>query len=331
MNMHSNRRTTQSPHIHSLGFTLVELMVALVITLILLAGIGQIFLSSKKSFNIQDSLARMQENGRYATETLVQDLRRAGYWGGNADINKIVDYTQGGADSVLAEDGTCSSDLNDTSWARMLTHKVFGKDDNWTYGCIPGTHVGDVLTVRYAAPWLVGGTTTPDFENNMIYLRSSLFESALFKGDDIHPVPRAIRTAELVSRGYYINPSSPSANRCPGNQAVPSLNRVTLNRGDGKLRSEEVALGVENLQVQYGLDTDAVPDNSVDQYVDAMVYTDPRWDKVIAVRLWLLVRAECPETGFSNTRTYDMGNQSVPVNDAYRRQLYTTTVMLRNR
>jgi type IV pilus assembly protein PilW len=60
---------------------MVELMVALVITLILLAGIGQIFLSSKKSFTIQNNLARIQENGRYAMEVVISDLRPAGYWG----------------------------------------------------------------------------------------------------------------------------------------------------------------------------------------------------------------------------------------------------------
>ena len=64
------------------GFSLIELMVALVITLILIAGIGQIFLSSKKSFTIQNDLGRQQENGRYVLDTLAQDLRRAGYLGG---------------------------------------------------------------------------------------------------------------------------------------------------------------------------------------------------------------------------------------------------------
>ena len=62
----------------------------MVITLILLGGIAQIFLGSKKSFTIQESLGRMQENGRYAMEVLTQDLRRAGYWGGNADITEIT-------------------------------------------------------------------------------------------------------------------------------------------------------------------------------------------------------------------------------------------------
>jgi hypothetical protein len=218
----------------------------------------------------------------------------------------------------------------------MLTHKVFGKDDNRTgYDCLPSsTHVGDILTVRYAAPWLIGGTTTPAFSDNMIYMRSSLFSGTLFLGsaEASNPVPDAIRTAEVVARAYFIHPSGNSdANKCPGSDSVPSLYRLTLDRSSGGLTSEEVAYGVENLQVQYGLDTDATPDNSVDQYVDAMAPTDTRWDQVIAVRLWLLARAECPETGFTNTNTYAMGNQNITPNDAYRRQLYTSTVMLRNR
>jgi type IV pilus assembly protein PilW len=72
------QRMHKKAHTRCRGFSLVELMVALVITLILLAGIGQIFLSSKKSYTLQDSLSRMQENGRYAMDTLSQDLRRAG-------------------------------------------------------------------------------------------------------------------------------------------------------------------------------------------------------------------------------------------------------------
>ena len=115
MNMHNGNNNSRLPRL-SRGFSLVELMVALLITLILLAGIGQIFLSSKKSFTIQDSLGRMQENGRYAMETLAQDVRRAGFWGGNADITAIDDYV-GGTGKVATDDGTCT----DANWARMLT------------------------------------------------------------------------------------------------------------------------------------------------------------------------------------------------------------------
>jgi type IV pilus assembly protein PilW len=315
------------------GFSLVELMVALVISLILMAGIGQIFLGSKKSFTIQDSLGRMQENGRYAMGILTQDLRRAGYWGGNADIGAIE-----GSQAPDVEDGTCAN--GDTTWGIKLDHRIFGKDDNRTgYDCLPAdpAHTGDVLVVRYAAPWVIGGITTgpsymADYPNRY-FLRSSLFEGRLFKGGDEANTENLInapaeRTAELVARGYFIHTSESSdATKCPGSDAVPSLYRMVLDN-DGTPKSEEVAYGVDDFQVQYGLDTD--DDNSVDSFVDAAGPTDVMWDQVIAARIWLLVRAECPETGYTNDTTYTMAGVDSTYGDGYRRQLYTSTVKLRN-
>lgn len=350
MNMHTHNRICTLPgRCH--GFSIVELMVALVITLILLAGIGQIFMSSKKSYTIQESLGRMQENGRYALETMVADLRRAGYLGGNADVTTIEDYTPGGVSNgnrIATENGTCTS----VDWARMLTHRIFGKDGSrGSYGCLPSdpVHIGDILVVRYSAPWKVGGTTTPAYQNNQYYLRSSLFEGRLFQGKDEAGYPltaAAVRTAELISHAYFIHTSTNSdPNKCPGSAAVPSLYRLALV--NGALTAEEVAYGVDNFQVQFGLDTDG--DNSVDSYIDAVGPTDARWDQVIAARIWLLARAECPETGYDNTNTYAMGNVNYSPgttdrdgdgnidgdtdgdgNDDYRRQLYTSTVRLRN-
>jgi type IV pilus assembly protein PilW len=341
MNMHNGNNNSRLPGL-SRGFSLVELMVALVITLILLAGIGQIFLSSKKSFVIQDSLGRLQENGRYAMETLAQDVRRAGFWGGNADITAIDDHV-GGTGKVATDDGTCTN----ANWARMLTHRIFGKDDNRAgYTCLPSdaTHKGDILVVRYAAPWEVGDVTTPDYQPAQYYLRSSLFEGRLFKGSDhdqsVNTIDApAVRTAELVAHGYFIHASESSdPDKCTGSDAVPSLYRMTL--ANGALQSEEIAYGVDDFQVQYGVDTDDVTicpaggtkdDNSVDCYVDAAAADNAMWDKVIAARVWLLTRAECPETGYTNDTTYTMAGSDYIPNDHYRRQLYTSTIRLRNR
>lgn len=319
---------------HSRGFSMVELMVALVITLILMAGVSQVFLGSKQSYIIQDTLGRMQENGRYAMQVLSTDLRRAGYWGGNADINAIEDNTPGGVNNgnrIATDDGTCTN----VNWARMLTFPIFGRDDNRTnYGCLPSdtTHIGDILVIRYAAPWVVGGITTPNFDNDQFYIRSSLFEGTLFRGQDeaTNPVTgAAVRTAELVSNGYFIHTSTNSdPNKCPGSAAIPSLYRLGLR--SGALISEEIAYGVDQFQVQYGLDTNG--DDSVDSYVDAPAATDTTsWGQVIAARIWILVRAECPETGYTNSTPYTIGNiiNYIP-NDGYRRQLFTSTVSLRN-
>jgi type IV pilus assembly protein PilW len=332
--MHMDTRNTYGklPR-HCRGFSMVELMVALVITLILMAGVSQVFLGSKQSYVIQDTLGRMQENGRYAMEVLSTDLRRAGYWGGNADINAIEDNTPAGVNNgnkIATDDGTCTN----TNWARMLTFPIFGRDDNRTnYGCLPSdtTHIGDVLVVRYAAPWVVGGITTPNFDNDQFYIRSSLFEGTLFRGQDeaTNPITgAAVRTAELVSNGYFIHTSTNSdPNKCTGSAAIPSLYRLGLR--NGALASEEIAYGVDQFQVQYGLDTNG--DDSVDSYVDAPAASNTTsWGQVIAARIWILVRAECPETGYTNSNTYAIGNVNYTPADGYRRQLFTSTVSMRN-
>lgn len=337
-------------HHNCKGFSLVELMVALVISVILLGGITQIFMSSKKSFTIQDSLGRQQENGRYAVDTLAQDLRRTGYWGGNADVSAVT-----GTEAPVTPAATCNT--GDNTWARMIDRRVFGlnQDENaalGAYACINdgnGYTRGDVLVVRFAAPWLVGGITTPSIENNdRLYVRSSLTLSEIagrmFMGKDeadvandmdpALPASPSERESELIARAYYIGPSGQTCNGV----AVPSLFREGLD-DNGRPVAEEIAFGIDNFQVRFGVDTDG--DNSVDQYLDAgsadLDELD-EWNQVIAVRFWLLTRGECPETGFDNTLSFAMGDVNyTPATDAdgdgnddFRRQLYQTTVRLRN-
>ena len=367
----------RNPRYHCRGFSMVELMVALVITLILLAGIGQIFLSSKKSFVIQNALGRIQENGRYAMDVLASDLRRAGYWGGNADVTKIDGtlglYTDPGTDP---KDNISTEACADASiWARMLSRGVYGldlsgsekpSDSGKDYSCIKDAGAtpyvrGDVLLARYAHQSAIGSITKPlpctnkpapnttikDCYPDEYFLRSSLFRGRLFQGKDSeltdnNLVAPAIRTAELVAHAYYIGTSS-SASACPADGAVPSLFRVTLV--NGVFTAEEIAYGVDNLQVKYGVDTSSPPDGVIDRYYDAdeidigpppdppLSPPPPYWQDVVAARVWLLVRAECPETGYTNSNTYAMGEPYTPVDTAnrgYRRKLYTSTVKLRN-
>lgn len=61
------------------GFTLVELMIALTISLILLLVIGTVFTSSRQAFRIQEDNARIQESGRFALEILGRSIKQAGH------------------------------------------------------------------------------------------------------------------------------------------------------------------------------------------------------------------------------------------------------------
>ncbi len=315
------------------GFSLVELMVALVITLILLAGIGQIFLSSKKSFTIQNALGRQQENGRYVLNTLAQDLRRAGYLGGALRVEKTTWSL-----SVPTGADTCAT--GSTDWGTMVNRPIYGLNDTATgYNCITNYLQGDVLVVRYAAPWEVGGITTPSIDAGRLYLRSNPTDpkkARIFPGD-AQPTPQPNdRDAELVAHAYYTGNSSQTCSYGGANASVPSLFRVGLDDSGEPGTPEEIASGIEQLQVQYGVDTTG--DLSVEQYLDADAIstntaTTPNWDQVVSARIWVLTRAECPETGYTNTNTYSIGDVSFTptATDHYRRQLYQTTVKLRNR
>ena len=340
--IHSKDNTTR-PRMQ--GFSIVEMMVAMVIALILLAGIGQIFLSSKKSFTIQNTLGRQQENGRYASDVLSPDLRRTGYWGGNADVSGVT-----GTEPPIAPAATCNT--GDNTWGRMIDRRIFGLNHDETaalgaYACINdgnGHSSRDVVVMRFASPWLVFATPVtnqrPIENNSTLYIRSSLTISdeagRLFKGSDKADsgndmndggtAPPSERTSELIARAYYIGPSGQTCNGI----SVPSLYREQLD-SNGRPVAEEVAYGVDNLQVRYGLDTDG--DDSVDIYLDAGtsgLNEDTEWEQVIAVRYWLLTRAECPEVGYTNNNTYTMGDVAYAPNDNFRRQLYQSTIKLRN-
>jgi len=314
------------------GFSLVELLAALAISLLLLAGIGQVYSAARHSYRLQDTLARLQENGRYVLETLSGDLRRAGYLGGITDLRRIEDDTPAGRGQgrrVARDDGSCT----DRNWARMLGYGVFGKDDTRSgYPCLPpgAAQAGDILVVRYMAPWVVGSITTPAFQPAQLYLRSSVFEGRLFLGADHAAYPVAgtpARIAEVVARAYYIHAPAGGIAGCAGHDVVPSLYRTTL--ANGRLVATEVARGVEQLQVQFGIDGNA--DGAVDRYIDAPPASDTlTWRRVIAARFWVLLRAECPETGYINRNRYRLGNISLAPDDGYRRQLYSGTVSLRN-
>lgn len=71
------------------GLTLVELMISLTLGLVLLAGIGTLFVYTNRSNRQNEMLASMQDQARFALSTLSRDLSMAGYWGGMGQVNEI--------------------------------------------------------------------------------------------------------------------------------------------------------------------------------------------------------------------------------------------------
>ena len=59
----------------SAGYSLVELLVAMVIGLLILLGVIQVFNASSASYRLNDAQVRVQEAGRYAGQLIARDLR----------------------------------------------------------------------------------------------------------------------------------------------------------------------------------------------------------------------------------------------------------------
>jgi type IV pilus assembly protein PilW len=84
------------------GFSLVELMVAMVIGLIVLAAVAQIFATSRGTYHLEEGMARVQEGGRFAMEFLAQDIRMAGYAGCNSTGMTVGTVSGTGANTVCS-------------------------------------------------------------------------------------------------------------------------------------------------------------------------------------------------------------------------------------
>lgn len=81
------KRTAPHARRRAAGFSLIELMIAMVLGLIVIAGVTSVFLAGQQSFRTNNALADVQDSSRVAFELMARDIREAGATGCN-----LVDY-----------------------------------------------------------------------------------------------------------------------------------------------------------------------------------------------------------------------------------------------
>lgn len=84
------------------GLSLIELMIALVISSFLMLGVFQIYLTSHRTDQVTHSLSRIQENGRLGMDILGRHLRMAGSQGDSGDDEPLSDGIQGFEEDSIA-------------------------------------------------------------------------------------------------------------------------------------------------------------------------------------------------------------------------------------
>lgn len=353
------------PRFSMRGVTLVELMVAMVIGLILMAGVGEVYVNSKRDYRIQQAAAQVQENGRYAMQFLAQDIRMAGYSGCGAQSTKLANVLKpsaGGGTSlpwyfdlskpILGYNATTTfpSQFASKVVAGTDAVTVLRGDDSHQY--IITKHNSTSATFTLAAP--------SDLTVGTILLVSDCNYSAVFQM--VGPTGSGSSSEVVHNTGAKVSPGNCSKDLATNGAAYADCNSsgklaAYSYQGNGQLMRLHAdayyiannASGVPSLysdglatvantpslttqelvdgveNMQIRYGEASAPDQPVVRYVPADQVTD--WANVATVRVQLLVRS----LNEVNPAPVSVTFNGTTYNDRYLRRIFTGTIKLRNR
>lgn len=309
------------------GFSLIELMVAMTIGLILLAGVIMVVSNSSRSQQEIEKAGSRIENGRFALEMFEREVSHAGYYGEFYDI-----------DPPSSMPDPCSTSLTEIDSGMGLP--IQGYSGSKTAGnpapsCLSDADhrdKTDILVLRRAS---TATTAIGSLANGEVYLQGLSVNKIVAQADG---------SETTSSRGLFtltkLNSDDPANIRKlkthiyfvgPDDDGVPTLKRLSLVENSGNLtfREEPLATGVEELVVEYGIDGDG--DGTATTYVQEPG-TVSEWADVVALHVRLIVRGRKPTNGYTDDKTYDLGLEGEYTPDAtnYRRNAFVSTTRAAN-
>jgi type IV pilus assembly protein PilW len=312
------------------GFTLVELMIGMLLGLILTGGVITLFVQSRQSFQVDENVARMQNQARFALDEVARDIRMASFVAeplvpGSVTRHGTLSVVTGCGPSGVADWILRFTEEAPATGINTLTgvDNATGATANAAYSCVdadevrPGT---DLVAVKRVA-----GDVVPDDErvDGRVYLDSNGTVAMLYNSTAAVTVGGPVQAWEYRPRIYYIRNFSVTPD-----DGIPTLCRKVLGTGNPvPVETECVAEGIEDLQIEYGLDPDG--NGTVNHYV-----ADPTLEElqqVVAARISLLARTVQPDRKYTDNRTYQVGNAApYTPNDQFHRRLYAVTVTIHN-
>ncbi|MEH6518576.1 MAG: PilW family protein [Halioglobus sp.] len=325
----------------SRGLSLIELMVSILLGVILSSGIIAVYLESKRNYAAEEEMARIQENGRFALELLKRELSMAGFFGGYfvAEDSMNGESLTGGGEECVATG----------EWALDVTtplEVINNFNNSWVTntpttlaGCVPTNSWvkagSDVLTVKRtsAKPTMFEGLLVDGAKarDSQYYLKVEQYGDTKewfydpSVADDFAADPNDVEEYwEMYAKIFYIRNWSVAVG-----DGVPALCVRELIQNEMATTDRCLVEGIEDMQIEFGVDSNA--DDVPNTYTP-----DPNdMNQVVTARIYLLVRSlgELVSTENANTKTYQLGLDSGVVttaNDGYMRQMFSTTVLVRN-
>jgi type IV pilus assembly protein PilW len=324
------------------GITIIEVMVALALSLIILAGVMHIFINNKQTYRVQEAFARLQESGRFATHFITRDLRMAGYAGCGSKISEPANIADLNDDTLPDEvgkfNGSGIEGFQSTDLPLALTDTLTLDSAD----VVPGTDIVRIKRATSTGVRLAGNMTAvnanvqldPATAAGVFQAYDYLFISDCEAAD--------IFVARSVSNiGGYITISHPEDVNIGNNLSKPyqddaeiykflsttyylgyntagevALFRQTLGNA-ASMNVEELVEGVEDMNLLYGEDSD--DDGTPNRYVDAGTVAD--WGDIVSVRIELTVRS----------LQDNLAAKLTAYGDHKLRRTFTTSIAIRNR
>ncbi|MGB1309882.1 MAG: PilW family protein [Leucothrix sp.] len=263
------------------GFSLVELMVAVVVGLFIIIGISSVYVGSKRSSITTTELSLLQANGRAVLEQLTAVIQHTGYKSTRSSLDSDM-FILGPVTNSQCSDGVDS----------VANTTLFSAIEN-------DTARGDTIGIVYLGDDLL----TMDCTGSEIPTNCRL--------SDTSP---ALTPASKI---YNYFKADVNADGMP----------VLTCAGSLRAEEDEIAEGVENLQINYGEDVDS--DGMADRFVNSDDVSN--WNSIVSVNVAVLVRSLRPIAVSASVRSYQLlDNVVVTPNDKYLRAVFTTTIRLRN-
>ena len=341
------------------GVSIVELMISLAIGAMLIAGLTQVFMGTRTTYELQDSLSRVQENSRFAYHFLAREIRQAGSSGCAGRGEDDMMLCQPGVDNC--PEGSDTEFLFDLDPDRGLeAYEVNDLPSDIRDGLDPQPLDGNpVLVIRGAVsgelPLRSGQSSgqnvhvqTPhDVQAGEILAISDCEMTSTFQvtanpqsdspslthntGGSAHPGNQSGKPSRPYAEGASIVRLGTSVFYLAENQdGEPALYR-SLNTGIGSGEvepSEELVEGVERMGLEFGMATVRRGETGEFRSIDEI--SPVQWPDVVSVRMSLLVR-DNRENIRDDSQTLHFMGQDLDFDDRRLRHVVNGTVTLRNR
>jgi len=314
------------------GLTLVELMVAMVLGLVLMAGVIQIYISTNQTYRLTEAQSRIQENGRFALYLLTRDIRMADFWGCLTTAGSIQNHLGSTTGIYDFSDGLTAT--NDTGLNGSDTITLKGAFNS-------GIHLAQTMPTTSAD--LKVSDDSGLLENEIVLLSDCL-------QGEIFQITNDPGTGGAAGKDEVVHNTS-GGGHVPGNATKIFQKKYNLNASVYKLGvkdyfigtgvsgepslfitesgvSSELVEGVENMQILYGVDTDG--DFTPNYYVHAGLISAVDMEKIVSVKVSLLLHSmENNVTSNDLAVSYNGGTSAI----ANRRlgRVFSATINIRNR